>query len=297
MDAHHVIEAAGIIAFGLAFYSYARAWLDRRRAPWLPRAAVTWLAFGAIAVVLMISRIDVDDGVAVDARLVPIALIALVEGAPAALVAATAAAVYRVYLGGGGMAAGLVGIFGTVLVSWGVAVWARRDGGGIRLRHTVTLSVAVYAVTALSFAVLGGRGLTLFARVWHPLLFVTVAGIGVVGRLISDIAEAQAAETARRESEAMRAVTSLARAAAHEINNPLMVVTGALALLSRHVASNADAAKFAQRAQEGAERITEIVGHMTRLTHLERMPEQTGVPEMLDIRKSSEPPAPPPLMP
>jgi len=291
MDAHHVIEAAGIIAFGLVFYSYARAWLDRRPMHWLARAAVTGLAFGVLAVVLMISRIEVGEGVAIDARAVPIALIALVEGGPAALVAAGAAAAYRTWLGGAGVVAGLVGIFGTALVATVVAAWARRGGSGIRLRHTLALSGAVYAVTAVSFLVLGARGLTLFARVWQPFLVVTVAGIGVVGRLISDIAEAQAAETARRESEALRAVSLLARAAAHEINNPLMVITGGLALLAKHVPPNGEAEKFARRAQEGADRITAIVAHMNQITRIEEDPSRGGTPEMLDIRKSSEPPS------
>ena len=293
MDAHHVIEAAGIVAFGLVFYSYARAWLDRRRLPRLWRAVVTGLVFGGLAVVLMISRIQVSEGVAIDARAVPIALIALVEGGPAALVAALPAAVYRVWLGGAGLGAGLVGIFGTAAVATVVAAWARRTGG-IRLRHTIMLSGAVYAVTALSFMVLGARGLALFARVWLPFLVVTVAGIGGVGRLLSDIAEAQAAEAARREAEALRAATLLARAAAHEINNPLMVVTGGLALLTKHVPPDGEAARLARRAQEGAERITAIVSRMNQLTRIEQEPSQGGTPDMLDIRKSSEGEAPPP---
>jgi signal transduction histidine kinase len=287
MDVHHVIEAAGIITFGLVFYSYARAWLDRRRIPPPWRAVATGLAFGASAVVLMISRIDVSDGVALDARAVPIALIALVEGGPAAFVAAAVAALYRAWLGGAGVFAGLLGIFGTAVVATLVAAWARRTGG-IRLRHTIVLSAVVYAVTALSFVVLGARGLALFARLWEQLLVVTVVGIGVVGRLLSDIVEAQAAEPARREAEALRAVSLLARGAAHEINNPLMVVTGGLALLAKHLPPNGEAEKFARRAQEGADRITEIVARMNHITHIEEAPSGSGAPEMLDIRKSSE---------
>jgi hypothetical protein len=50
VDVHHVIEAAGIIAFGLVFYSYARRWLDRGRVSWTWRSVVTGFAFGALAV-------------------------------------------------------------------------------------------------------------------------------------------------------------------------------------------------------------------------------------------------------
>jgi len=288
VDYHHVIEAAGIVAFGLVFYSYARAWLDRLRLNRLWRAAATGIPFGGLAVVLMISRIQVSDGVAIDARSVPIALVALVEGGPAAFVAALPAAVYRVWLGGAGLGAGLVGIFGTAAVATLVAAWARRTGG-VRLRHTLMLSGGVYVVTELSFLVLGARGLALFTRVWLPFLILAVVGIGGVGRLLIDIASAQAAEAARREAEALRAVTLLARAAAHEINNPLMVVTTGLTLLTRHLPSDGEDAKWARHATEGAERIKDIVSRMNRITRIEAESGEGGVPDMLDIRKSSEP--------
>jgi len=238
--------------------------------------------------VLMISRIQVSDGVWIDARSVPIALIALVEGGPAAFVAALPAAAYRVWLGGAGLGAGLVGIFGTAAVATLVAAWARR-AGGVRLRHTLILSGAVFAVTALSFLVLGARGLALFSRVWLPFLILMVAGIGVVGRLLSDIADAQAAEAARREMEALRAVTLLARAAAHEINNPLMAVTTSLTFVARDLPSDGEGANWLRRATEGAERIKDIVSRMSHITRIDAEPGEGGVPDMLDIRNSSEP--------
>lgn len=289
MDSHHVIEAAGIVAFGLVIYSYARPWVDRFRLPRTWRAMGAGLVFGGLAVVLMISRIDVGDGVFVDARAIPIAVIALVEGGPAALAAALPAAAYRLWLGGSGLGAGLVGIFGTAAVATVVAAWARR-GGGVRLRHTLLLSGAVYAVTGLSFLVLGARGLALFAQVWLPLLVLTVAGIGGVGRLLTDIAEAQEAEAARREAEALRAVTMLARATAHEINNPLMLVTSGLAFLTRRLPQDGEDVKWAARAKDGASRITEIVARMNQITRIEPMAPHGPLPEMLDIRKSSDRP-------
>lgn len=286
MDAHHVIEAAGIVAFGLVFYSYARPWLDRLKGRLRP--VLTGLVFGGLAVVLMISRIQIGEGVAIDARLVPIALIVLVEGGVAGLAAAIPAAAYRAWLGGSGSIAGLVGIFGTAAVATLVARWARR-GGGTRLRHTLVLSGGVYAVTALSFFVLGARGFALFADVWLAFLILTVAGIGGVGRLLIDIAEAQKAEASRRETEALRAVTLLARAAAHEINNPLMIVTGNLSVLTRYLPADGPEAARVERAQEGADRIKDIVSRMNRITRIETDSAEGQVPDMLDIRKSSEP--------
>src|SRR5256714_1794525 len=108
MDYHHVVEAAGAVALGLVFYSYAWRWFDAaespRRARW--RAVVNGVAFGMLAVFLMMSRIQVGEGHWVDARAVPLALITLVEGTPAGAIAGGIALARRLWLGGPGALAG-----------------------------------------------------------------------------------------------------------------------------------------------------------------------------------------------
>src|SRR3989449_3736887 len=103
MDYHHVLEAAGVVVFGLVFYSYTVRWFHpkgRLEAWWRP--VITGLAFGVLAVVLMISRIRVHEDLFIDARVVPIALITLIEGWWAGLLAAILASVYRGWLAGTG---------------------------------------------------------------------------------------------------------------------------------------------------------------------------------------------------
>src|SRR5690348_18050722 len=99
VDVHHVIEAAGIVVLGLVFYSYARRWFDShgRVDPRL-RALSVGVVFGLLTIALMISRIEVGPGAFVDARALPIALITLVEGGGAGLVAAIVACAYRISL-------------------------------------------------------------------------------------------------------------------------------------------------------------------------------------------------------
>ena len=81
MDYHHVIEAAGVVSLGLIFYSYAFRWFEAGPAAWRWwRPVVTGLAFGVLAVVMMISRIQVAPDRYVDARAVPLALVTLAEG-------------------------------------------------------------------------------------------------------------------------------------------------------------------------------------------------------------------------
>src|SRR5882672_4426314 len=211
MDFHHVVEAAGIVALGLVFYSYARRWLDStvhidRRL----RALLNGVFFGLLS----------------------ITLVTLVEGTWAGLIAAIVAAGYRLWMGGSGALAGVLWLLATAGTAALALAWARRDGH-VRTRHAFALGGAVFVVTFASFLVLGARGIEMFSRDWLPLLVVSVVGIGGFTRLFTDVANAQVAEAARRESAELRAIALLARAAAHEINNALMVVAGGLAILAK----------------------------------------------------------------
>jgi len=287
MDYHHVIEAAGAISLGMVAFSYLIRWFGEgaaRRRRWRP--IVTGLVFGALAVFLMRFRIDVGGDRFVDTRVIPIALATLIEGPVAGAVTATIAVVYRGWLGGSGAVAGVLGIVATAVAAAAVRAGARRDGR-LGLRHGSVLVVAVWAITAGSFLVLGERGLAMFAPVWLPLLAMIAVGLAVGARLFNDVAAGQAAEAARRDAAQLRAMTSLARAAAHEINNPLTAVLGGLVLIGRAVKPDSDEARWLANAKTAAEQIRDIVKRMNRITSIEEVPSAGPLPDMLDIRKSS----------
>jgi DNA-binding response OmpR family regulator len=94
---------------------------------------------------------------------------------------------------------------------------------------------------------------------------------------------------AESESASLRAVTQLANAAAHEINNPLSVITGQLHFLAKDPA--VPAARIAQ-IEEAALRIREIVLQMLHVTRLELAKQHRDLPEMLDLGRSSRRPTP-----
>jgi signal transduction histidine kinase len=289
MDYHHVVEAAGVVSFGLVYYSFTYRWFEegppaRRR--WRP--VVNGLVFGVMAVVLMISRIHVSDGQFVDARAVPIALVGLVEAGAAGWLAAAVAAAYRMWLGGAGAPAGVLGIVLTAAAALAVRRWAARDGA-VRLRHSMALGAAVFVVTWASFLLLGTRGAGLFASVWLPFLAMSLVGIGVGARLFADVVASHTAEAARRDAAQLRAVMLLAQAAAHEINNPLTAVMGGLGMVKRTVPPGTTEARWINQAYESSERIADIVKRMNRITQLQEVPTVGSLPPMLDIRKSSAP--------
>jgi PAS domain S-box-containing protein len=106
--------------------------------------------------------------------------------------------------------------------------------------------------------------------------------------MMRDAAPREALDAARREVLDLRAITLVANAAAHEINNPLTVIVGSIELLQRKLGSETVESKWIDRAIESAQRIREIIARMTRITRVEASGSFPGVPAMLDIRRSSD---------
>jgi DNA-binding response OmpR family regulator len=91
---------------------------------------------------------------------------------------------------------------------------------------------------------------------------------------------------AERERASLLAVTRLANAAAHDINNPLSVIAGQLHFLARDPV--VPAARV-QKMQEAADRIGEIVRRMSQLARLELKKQHPALPEMFELEP--KPPA------
>jgi PAS domain S-box-containing protein len=203
MDYHHLLEATGIVVSAVLFYSLAYGWF----APDDPRQRLLWtivlgLAWGGIAVILMISRIQTRDGSFIDGRLIPIALIGLFEGWGPALIAGLAAAAYRTYLGGGGAPAGVL----TIIAVAAAGGLAHRWAGGaerVRVHHAFVLAVGTFFITFGGFGLLGERGRTLFASVWPSYLLLTVVGLPMLALLMQNIVERR---VLAQERERFRAV-------------------------------------------------------------------------------------------
>jgi len=203
VDYHHLLEAAGTVVSGVLLYSLASVWFapedPRRRPLWIALMGLMW---GGLAVVLMISRIQTLEGVFVDGRLIPIAIIGLFEGGWAGLIAALAAVAYRLSLGGSGATAGVA----TILATAAAAAVAHRWAGAsekVRFRHAFVLAVAVFFATFGGFGLLGLRGQAMFARVWPSYLALSVVGIPAIALLMMSIVERRALA---EERERFRAI-------------------------------------------------------------------------------------------
>ncbi|MBI3031487.1 MAG: PAS domain S-box protein [Candidatus Rokubacteria bacterium] len=416
----HLIENAGLLILGVLVYSYVGRWLPSHRPEGrLPRQLVLGLLFGAITVVMMIERIEIRDGLFIDARWVPVALVGLFEGATAGLIAGGIGAAYRLWGWGWGWGAGaLPGVLSLLLTGLAAGLVHSWAGGGARVgwRHTLALGGVVCLIVAGAYLAAGQYGARLLAHVWWLLLLTIVLGITLVGTILRDQVERERlleerarfravldeatdairivdpdtlriletnrkdselmgvsrealigrrlddlwpadpetraahekfvrqalqkgeatsdalshptragepaylggtgrvveyggkrfavfifrdmtdrlkAEEARREAEAMKAITELARATAHEINNPLTALIGNLELLRTQGLAESEKPKWVDVAVDMGFRIRDIVARLMRITRREV---DRGIPEMpmLDIRKSSDPEPRPP---
>ena len=108
---------------------------------------------------------------------------------------------------------------------------------------------------------------------------------GAFEGILIDISGEKRIAQAERAAVELRAVALLAAAAAHEINNPLTILLGQLAMLDRESPGNPRAMKIVA----AAERIRDIVSHMARITRVEEFEHASeNLPPMLDVKRSGD---------
>ena len=134
-----------------------------------------------------------------------------------------------------------------------------------------------------------------FRRRDGQLIWVLVNVIRGSGPPRSDFESTLIDITEQKAADELRSMARLANAAAHEINNPLTMVLGRLAMLREDPSLPAEARDRIGQIHAAAERIREIVVDMNHLTRVQLYEHAgRGLPEMLDIRKSAGPPENPP---
>ena len=134
-----------------------------------------------------------------------------------------------------------------------------------------------------------------FRRRDGQLIWVLVNVIRGSGPPRSDFESTLIDITEQKAADELRSMARLANAAAHEINNPLTMVLGRLAMLREDPSLPAEARDRIGQIHAAAERIREIVVDMNHLTRVQLYEHAgRGLPEMLDIRKSAAPPENPP---
>ena len=122
-----------------------------------------------------------------------------------------------------------------------------------------------------------------------PLADAAGAPRGTIA-VVMDVTHRKRAEAAEREAATLRSVASLATAAAHEINNPLTVILGALEMLERRGGVDDTMRQRFDRARAAACEIQAIVRRMTRISRLPEVAQSPALPPMLDLLAATDDP-------
>jgi PAS domain S-box-containing protein len=127
-----------------------------------------------------------------------------------------------------------------------------------------------------------------FRRRDGQLIWILASVIRGSGSPRSDFEATLIDITEQKAADELRSIARLANAAAHEINNPLTLVLGRLAMLRDDLSLKPETRERVGQMLAAAERIREIVVDMNRLTRVQLFEHAgRGLPEMIDIRKSA----------
>lgn len=148
MDAlfNHLLANCAIILFGIL------AWTNvpqRKRQHGLPSSVRFGLFFGVCAMAVMLRPYEIQPGVYVDLRTVPLSIAGLVGGWPAGVVAASMASLLRIWLGGAGALPGVTVIVLTTGVGILASVWLDRRYANYREIAAFSALVALADLVAL----------------------------------------------------------------------------------------------------------------------------------------------------
>lgn len=167
----------------------------------LTRQAVLGIYFGLVTFVSMHVKIPVVEGVIVDQRNALVVLSGAFGGPFAALICGAMASVYRVYLGGAGVVAGVFGITLSAIVGTILYLVPWRSSTVLNLFLGAVFAVAF---TAPGFLLVGDfdYGLALMRRMLLPWGLAIFVGIFLGGLLLSREDRRLRAEQAKRKTEA-----------------------------------------------------------------------------------------------
>jgi LytS/YehU family sensor histidine kinase len=145
-----------LLFFSLAFlYGNLRSLIGF--APGFIQGLVNGLAFALIAIVGMLMRIELLPGTVIDGRIIMVGIAGAYGGPVTGIAAGLLVVLFRIYIGGVGLAVGCAGIIGGSLI--GVALYYKRKSGATPFQPVILMLFGV---------VLTGQ-----AQLWAPLLLPT----------------------------------------------------------------------------------------------------------------------------
>ncbi len=195
-----LIQSGAVAVIAVMFASALGARLERRPGV---KTVLIGLVFGGVAILSMLSPVEVAEGFRVDARNVLVGLSLYVGGPVAAVLTALLAIGMRFWLGGAGAMSGFFGVAVVTVVAslvWVAFKLSRRSVlGGTFL---ITLAVAVGLAPVLTVLIMSSGNFELNILILTYVVPTNIIGILALGRLLLIDRERQWASDALRDEQA-----------------------------------------------------------------------------------------------
>lgn len=150
------------------------------------------ILFGLAAVLAMVAPIVMAPGLIFDGRSVILAVSGLVGGPLMALISATMAAAYRIWLGGPGAIVGVSVIIASAAIGTGFHYYRRNAGGRLSILQLYGLGLLVHVVMLVLFLFLpGDAGLEIIRRLGPYFMLAYPLTTMAIGLLFQDYEEQQ----------------------------------------------------------------------------------------------------------
>lgn len=112
-----------------------------KKMPPLKRSVFVGFLFGFIAIIGMMMHIEIMPGITQDGRLILVLSAAIIEGVIVAIIAGIMAILYRIYMGGAGAFAGIMGIIGAMIIGCIFKFYSKKEFYKVNTKELLTLSI------------------------------------------------------------------------------------------------------------------------------------------------------------
>lgn len=193
-----LVNGVGLLALmAIAFGAIERQGWSRR-----VRSIVQGVVFGSGAVLAMLSPARLGDGIQVDARALIVGFAAAFGGWPAALVALSIGASFRLWLGGAGALPGAMGIVAAAALGLAWRYWLKPKTR-VKAQHLVVLGLVVSCYLLVGLALGYSNTLTLLNTVGPHMVVASVGASVLLGLFV----ERELSQIAREDQWKTRALT------------------------------------------------------------------------------------------
>jgi signal transduction histidine kinase/ActR/RegA family two-component response regulator len=232
------------------------------------------LSLGGAAVIAMLHPASLGDGVIGDIRGSIITVGAMFGGPLIGLIAAGAATLYRLWIGGNGMLAGIAGNIGALLIGVTLYYVTIARARPVRALHLPIAAVGLGLVMLLAFTFLPFEIVFITLKTYAgPVVLMNGLGVLMLGGLLllderrrEMIAQLAAAEAkARQTSEAKSRFLALM---SHEIRTPMTAVLGMARLLSEEPLG-ARQMEFVRALRSAGENMMTLVNEVLDISRLD----------------------------